>query len=123
MHKTEACFWCEPAVYHYDPCPTCEDKMSQGITLFEADDAPYIEGQPAIETTPSLLYPSGKYLVVSEDVVDRVLPPIPAEALKKQKTAFVDSDFFSMFYTTKTLFDGGLVEKIEWREMEVGTHE
>ena len=60
-------------VLDYEPCDCCKEKMSGGITMIGVvTDSP--DGRPPITKQNGVeLYPSGKWVVVSEDFIRRSL--------------------------------------------------
>ena len=77
------CFWCKriadsskrdgnPVYKDYSLCDLCAEKASQGITIVQVVSEP--NGNPEIREG---LYPTGKWVVVSEKDVVRVLTDVP----------------------------------------------
>ena len=76
----EVCFWCKrakggegnPVYTDYKPCPVCENIMNQGITIFQVTD----EDNGNVPTDTGK-FPTGKWVVVSENDAKKVLTGHP----------------------------------------------
>lgn len=77
------------AVFDYEPCDRCREKMSLGFTLIEATTAPNqttrMQMQPGV-------YPTGRYAVIREEAARRLFVKTD---LSKGK-AFVDHELFDL---------------------------
>lgn len=70
-------------VVSYEPCDKCKEGMAKGITLTEVSVEPMDDNQPPIQDG---FYPTGRWLVVSEEYVRRCWPEdMAADVLKKRK--------------------------------------
>lgn len=68
-------------VVSYEPCDKCKEGMAKGITLIEASTEPtgYLSMQENV-------YPTGRWMVVTEDYVRRCWPDdMVIDILKKRK--------------------------------------
>lgn len=107
------CFWCEKetgeivllgAAYdgeahrhmtlNYDPCPTCKTNFEKGITLIEANTKTH-DRRPPIQTTPVTLYPTGRFVVITEEAAIKLFTDSPmfGEIMRK-RMAFVEPALF-----------------------------
>jgi hypothetical protein len=96
------CFWCGESkneiallgaayegeapmhmVVNLDPCDACAAKMATGITLMEADGD---------ERHPE---PTGRWLVLKEEALERAFTGDTPEALRKSRKAFLDPQAFA----------------------------
>ena len=78
----DVCFWCkraisdeqegQPVYRNYEFCPTCASAGARGITLIQVTRKP--NGNPEIRDG---LFPTGMWVVVSEENVKRVLTDFP----------------------------------------------
>lgn len=70
-------------VINYEPCEECAGLMSQGITLMEAD--PYDKK------------PTGRWLVVKEEAVLRIIQPTKlAWKIMAKRKAYISKDVFNL---------------------------
>ncbi len=74
----------------YDPCDDCKAQFEQGITLIECTEHPNDDDdrQPPIQKDhQATLYPTGRYMVVTEEGAGRLLPegPLLDAVLSKRK--------------------------------------
>ena len=83
----------------YDPCDKCTDNMSTGITLLEAVEHPNFGGQPSI--TKNGLFPTGRWAVLDEDMVQHVFEGKVAQELLKTRRAFVEEGVIDSFNNTQ----------------------
>lgn len=102
----DLCFWCgkergvallgynkgkeapRSVVTSYDPCDTCKSQMAQGITILEAEAASRRPNVPEIQ--PGVV-PTGRWLVMREDALEKVFSPNMVETLKRSRKAFVEA--------------------------------
>lgn len=84
-------------VLDYEPCDQCAEKMALGITFMEASDAPLQNGQQSINPD-SVAYPTGRFVVASEDFTRRLLPPAVLENVLQHRRALVDKETFEMLF-------------------------
>ena len=98
------CFWCgedknelallgaaykgeapKHMVLSYEPCDTCKKNMALGVTLMEADKDPGEDPKP-----------TGRWLVVREEVIRRLFTPesVAANVLTHRK-AYLDREGFA----------------------------
>ena len=78
-------------VLNYEPCDECKKKMSLGITLVGISDTPMTDNRPPIQETPDgeKLYPTGHWLVVSENFINNNFDPSVKDRVLKQRTCLV----------------------------------
>ena len=83
------------AIVDYQPCEKCQKKWEEldarvliGVTEYEN-----VKDQPPITKEPVDLYPTGSYVCVTEEAVNRWLEPETAKAVNERKMAFMDSRF------------------------------
>ncbi len=71
------CFWCkkqkdavngEPMYFDYDFCNSCQKQVDKGVVIIQTIET--FNGNPPIKTN---LYPTGKWVVVTEDRIREVL--------------------------------------------------
>lgn len=85
----------ERLVLDYEPCDKCREQMEQGVTFIGVTFEPNQDGQPPItENNEQKLYPTGAFMVVRDEAVERLLPgdeikDMREDTLKKRK-AFVE---------------------------------
>ena len=70
----------------YEPCPECQDTVSKGVMLMEADSIPVFEGQPEMQKG---VYPTGRWCVMKKESAKRIFD---CDATK----AFVDKQTMDM---------------------------
>jgi len=80
----------------YDPCESCEAKFSSGVLLAEADERPATEGQPPIQEHPRLLYPTGRYFVVTEEWCKKTFDTECMPEVLEKRRAFIDPEVYQM---------------------------
>lgn len=83
------------AVIDYEPCDNCRRNMSLGFTLMEATSNPNFRTSVPAQKG---IYPTGKYVVVKPEAVQRVFGDMSATNGGK---AYVDSKVF------QNMFAGG----------------
>lgn len=54
----------------YEPCDHCKELFAQGILCIGVTDCPLPDGRPPISGS---LYPTGAYMVVTEDFIQRLI--------------------------------------------------
>ena len=80
-------------ILDYEPCDCCKEKMSMGITMIGVTtNAP--DGRPPLtENGGTKLYPTGRWVVVSEDFIRRSLNDAGlAEAIIKARRTVADDE-------------------------------
>lgn len=97
------CFWCgapdgtvvipgllkgdaeapHQAVWSMDPCDKCKENMALGITLMEATLGPTNKPEP-----------TGRWVVVTEDCVNRNFDPMAAAQTLRHRKAFLEPEVF-----------------------------
>lgn len=87
----EAGMHCGPV--SYEPCDKCKEQWDQGILLMEAGTSPQSDGQPELHGA----YPTGRYMVMRPEAVERVFNPDEATAILKSRKAFLDFETFEHF--------------------------
>jgi hypothetical protein len=76
----------------YDPCAKCKKRFAQGILLIEASPDPIHEGQVEMGAGA---YPTGRYLVVTQEWIERVIrPPELSQQITRKRNAFIDRETF-----------------------------
>ena len=94
----DVCFWCnraknkqhigEPSYINYEPCDDCKKWWSNGIVVIQVEDNP--NGKMEIIEN---VYPTGKWVVISEEDVKKVLTDYPAlDKIIESKTMYVNID-------------------------------
>lgn len=79
----------------YEPCDECKAGMARGVTLVEVAKTPNFENQTSMvkekySGDPNVAYPTGTWVVVTEDWVKRTInPPELRDAILKQRKAFI----------------------------------
>ncbi|KKL71057.1 hypothetical protein LCGC14_2098680 [marine sediment metagenome] len=120
------CFWCggadgsiallgrlpgdEEAAHRtfisYDPCDDCKAQFEQGITLVECSEHPNDPDdlQPPIQKDrQATLYPTGRYLVITEEAIERLLPEGPMlDAVLSKRRGYLEVAAFEMINPTET---------------------
>jgi len=78
-------------VIDYTPCDECNAKMNTGITLIGVTDNPFSPLQPAIgkDENNEPMYPTGSWIVVSEEFITRNFTPETAEGMLNAKKCIV----------------------------------
>ena len=108
------CFWCGEAknevallgkidkadseapmhvILDYCPCDSCVEKFKQGIRLIGVTTTPFEDGRPEIQKG---LYPTGRYVVIKPDALEKVLPNIDenlAKDIRQKGAVFIDNQF------------------------------
>ena len=80
----------------YNPCPTCQNSMAQGITIMEASETP----NPPQQAPLSNAYPTGRWVVISEEAArEHFHEEVVAQMLEHRK-AFMTVDVFSNLFKT-----------------------
>lgn len=75
------------AILDYEPCDDCKAKMALGITLIGVTETPYDNREPIQKCTDgTCLYPTGHWLVVSENFVKRTFNADVQEKVLKERT-------------------------------------
>lgn len=84
----------------YEPCDHCKELFAQGILCIGVTDHPLPDGRPPISGS---LYPTGAYLVVTEDFIHRF---IADEALKQsvldKRTMLLDQQILAQLQEEAT---------------------
>lgn len=82
--------------WDYEPCDECKKKMEQGITFIEVDNKPIIcENQISFVENA---YPTGRWSVVKEEAVKRVLKGTDIlELVLKTRKSLVDRETMKIF--------------------------
>lgn len=102
------CFWCggdmggiallgagykKEAPMHmvtsYEPCSVCEGHRNLGVTIIEVNNFPNQKGQPSISED---FYPTGRYWVVIEEVIHKIVPAENLEQVLKYKVLLLDPE-------------------------------
>lgn len=103
------CFWCleqkgettggqEKIIPDYDPCDACMKVFHSGLCIFEVSLTPVHKGQPPMKTEDDVdCFPTGSYVVFSDEQAKAQFKSEFYEKLSKDKAAFMDSDSFAMF--------------------------
>lgn len=85
----------------YDPCNTCKEQFDQGVALVEAHEGPVFEGQDPIQRsgnralgTGQELYPTGRYVIVKDEAIPRLLHNCDTDDVIARRKAFVDTEAF-----------------------------
>lgn len=107
------CFWCDgtkneiligkmqvpdmdkvprSTVIDYDMCDECKENTKDGVRLIEFADTPWHAKQKPIQRD---IYPSGRWLCVVPDALDRWMDPKTASAAKSAGSLLVDQEFMS----------------------------
>ena len=82
-------------IFHsYDPCDECKTNMALGIALVEAREFENFDRQPLIQKQPNEVYPTGRWIVMKPEAVNRVFHGIDMEAIAKHKKVFIDPEAF-----------------------------
>jgi hypothetical protein len=76
-----------------EPCDTCQANMALGITLIEAHQG----GKASEPQIQPGVWPSGRWVVITEDACKRIFDPEMAEACLKHRKAFIEPAAFAMF--------------------------
>ncbi len=108
----DMCFWCGEAmgvallgynkgkeaprhvVSGFTPCQKCQDQMAQGITLIEARPTDPTSTIPEIQEG---VQPTGRWVVMTEEAVQRIFSPEMAETLLRTRKAFMENAMFQQF--------------------------
>lgn len=110
------CFWCgegkevilfganrgkeapREVLVNYEPCDKCKNGMSKGITAIEAQETPLQDGQQPIQETPNgpTLWPTGRWFVLTEEAIIRMVQEPMAEQILKKRKMFMDKDTVEM---------------------------
>jgi hypothetical protein len=75
----------------YEPCKKCTTAFSRGIRFVEVADSPQFDKQPEIQQG---FYPTGKIVVLREEVVDGFLDHDMAIEVKKARAAMLNPETF-----------------------------
>lgn len=59
-------------VMDYEPCDECKEKFSKGVLCIETTTETPKDNRPCISKTPTELYPTGKYLVLTSEGISRM---------------------------------------------------
>lgn len=78
------------AIIDYEPCDECKTAMASGITLIGTTFHPNTQGQPPITNKPQPAYPTGSWVVLREEAVDRIFTEETAATLKTTRKAYVE---------------------------------
>lgn len=82
----------------YEPCDECAEKFKQGILWIEAAASPIVENQAPIAKGA---YPTGRWAVTKEDVLDRLAKANSAGAkqfidtVREKRKAVIDIPLFN----------------------------
>lgn len=88
----EAGMHCGPV--DYEPCDKCKGHWEQGVVLIEAGMSPQAENQPEIQKG---VYPTGRFLVLKTEAVERIFAPDAAADMLKHRKAYMDFETFGQF--------------------------
>lgn len=80
------------AVIDFEPCDKCRRNMAMGFTLMEATQHP---NRRTNVPSQSGVYPTGRYVVVKPEAVQRIFGDMSAQIGGK---AYVDSKFFQNMF-------------------------
>lgn len=96
------CFWCKrpkddtdgvPEYYDYDFCKLCQEKVDKGIVVVQTTETS--NGNPPIKSD---LYPTGKWVVVTEDRIREVLSGwVGLDDVLKSGHMFMNEDTWKSF--------------------------
>jgi len=75
------------AVYDYQPCPKCEGWMEEGVILISVDP-----GRTTDQRNP---YRSGRWVVVKDRAIQKILDVDTAADVLKRRVAFVPDDVWA----------------------------
>ena len=77
-------------ILNYEPCDKCKEKMKLGITLVGVEETA-IDNRPPIQTMSdgTKFYPTGHWVVVSEDFISRKFDSDTAETILRERRALV----------------------------------
>ena len=77
----------------YEPCDKCRTNMESGIVFIEATPQATRDGQPALR---SGAYPTGRWAVVREEAVRRIVqPPDVLAGVLRHRKAFLEPATFT----------------------------
>lgn len=104
----DVCFWCmrakksgdgKPEHFNYDPCAECAEWWSKGVLVIQVTDNDL--GNPAIIDG---VYPTGKWVVISEENVKNVLTDYPSiDKIIDTKTMYVNvNDWVKLIQCERT---------------------
>lgn len=82
------------AVIDYIPCEKCQENMKKGITLVGATT----ENPNHIPPIQPGIYPTGRWMVVRENLVKTVFLPDAAETIIRQRKALVDDSILEEIF-------------------------
>lgn len=80
-------------VISYDPCNTCKEHMSRGLTVIECADQPNGVGQPPIQKDS---YPTSRFSVIKLD--SRLAIEIKQTYGENCRHIFMHPDIYAMFF-------------------------
>lgn len=80
----------------YEPCDKCKDHFGKGILIIEASTVPLIDKQPPYLQEDA--YPTGNYVVLSEEGTRKIFTENVAEKLIEKKKGFMDEANFSNLF-------------------------
>lgn len=119
MKSKLLCFWCRkptgaetdtpegvPAgmdvVGTYEPCLECIKKFRSGVLLVEATEKPQKEGQFPLKSKTLEAFPTGRWMVIEDEMVDYVFLPDVAAGIKKDRKALVGEEAFNVLVDLAT---------------------
>lgn len=96
------CFWCkrpkddtegQPEYFDYEFCELCEKQVDKGIVIIQTVETS--NGNPPIKTD---LFPTGKWVVVTEDRIREVLKDwVGLDDVLKTGQMFMNEDIWKKF--------------------------
>jgi hypothetical protein len=114
------CFWCgEPTrgivllgnsykgeapryvMLSYDPCGTCRDNMSKGITVIECTEQPNKRtAVPIVKVTDQDVYPTSRWCVIKKDsdAIEKLCGEEAASKAKEYGKVFVAKNVFEKVF-------------------------
>lgn len=81
-------------VLDYEPCATCKENMDNGFTLMEVSEQPTSKGQPPMQTSPTNLYPTGRFVVLKMEAAERIFKK---EYITSSRKLLMPSEVFNQF--------------------------
>jgi hypothetical protein len=78
----------------YEPCAKCQEQMTAGITVYEVSDRPAHDGQREMQRD---VYPTGRWLVVTEDwALRKITPQKVLDRVLAHRAMLVDPEMFGV---------------------------
>lgn len=84
------------AILDYEPCESCQKIFAQGILLVGVSDHINDGRPPIVSNGSNALYPTGSYMVVTEDFLDKTFDEETATGLRQSRKAVVDDEALKM---------------------------